>query len=206
MKSTMAKNVSVTLDLPEIQLDNVSEEISSQHVELMKNMIASSRFACADKISTESTVNVNSQSLVDRTLTGMVPDANVTLDLLKEMEPVFSQPIRSQNAQPTQFSTVLLALVKQDFMKFQDSTVKDVPTDKSGMVLSVHGIPHAQVDTYGAINTEDVRPKQSNAHKTQNGTEPYVFVELDFICQVTCVSAVQLVQLGTEELAIHKFQ
>jgi hypothetical protein len=77
---------------------------------------------------------------------------------------------------------------------------------KSGMVLSVHGIPHAQVDTYGAINTEDVRPKQSNAHKTQNGTEPSVFVELDFICQVTCVSAVQPVQLGTEELAIHKFQ
>lgn len=206
MKSTTAKNVSATLDLPEIQLDNVSEEISSQHVELMKNTIASSRFACADQISTESMVNANSQSLVERILTGMVPDANVTLDLSKEMELAFSQPIQSHNAHPTQFSTVLLALVKQDFTKFQDSTVKDVPMGKSGMVLSVHGIPHAQVDTYGAINTEDVRPKQSNAHKTQNGTEPSVFVELDFICQVTCVSAVQPVQLGMEELAIHKFQ
>lgn len=206
MKSTTAKNVSVTLDLPEIQLDNASEEISSQHVEQMKNTMASSRFACANKTSTESMVNANSQSLVERTRTGMVPDANAILDLLKEMEPAFSQPIQSHNAHPTQFSTVLHALVKQDFMKFQDSTVKDVPMDKSGMVLSVHGIPHAQVDTYGAINTEDVRPKQFNAHKTQNGTEPSVFVELDFICRVMCVLAAQPVQLGTEELAIHKSQ
>lgn len=90
MKSTTVRNVSATLDLPEIQLDNVSEEISSQHAEQTKNTITSSRSAYANKISTKSTVNANSQSLVDPTLTGMVPDANATLDLLKEMEPVFS--------------------------------------------------------------------------------------------------------------------
>lgn len=91
-------------------------------------------------------------------------------------------------------------------MKFQDSTVKDALMDKSGMALSAHGIPHAQADTYGAINTEDVMLKPFNANKTQNGMEPSVFVELDFICQVMFALVAQPVQLGMEEHAIHKFQ
>ena len=56
----------------------------------MNNTIVSSRFACVNKTSTESTVNVNFPSFVEPILTGMVPDVNAILDSLNKMVPVFS--------------------------------------------------------------------------------------------------------------------
>ena len=96
-------------------------------------MTVSTKSASVNKISTESTANASSQSLVEPTHTGTVPDVNAALDSSKEMEPAFSSPIQSHNAHQTQSSTVSPVLVPLDFMKFQDSTVKDAPMDKSGM-------------------------------------------------------------------------
>ncbi len=91
-------------------------------------------------------------------------------------------------------------------MKFQDSTAKDALTDKSGMALSALGIPLAQVDTSGTINTEDATQKQFNAHKTLNGMERFVCAILDSTCQLTFVSVVHQTQLGMERIATHKFR
>lgn len=100
----------------------------------------------------------------------------------------------------------LLALVKKDFMKFQDSTVKDALMDRSGMVLNALGIPLAQADTYGTINITDVMLRPFNAHKTLNGTEPSVFaIQTSIWLAMYALDAHQTL-LGTEGHAMHKFQ
>lgn len=203
---TTVKIACVMLDSPETQLDNVSEEISFPHVEPMKSMIVSSRFVCVNKTSTESTVNASSQSLVNLTHTGTVPDANATLDSLREMEPAFTLLIQSHNAHQTQSSTVSRAPVQLDTMKSQDSTAKDALMDKFGMEPNALGTLLAQVDTFGTINTEDVMLRPFNALKTLNGTELCACATMDSTWLVMSALAAHQTLLGTEETATHKFQ
>lgn len=64
-------------------------------------------------------------------------------------------------------------------MKFQNSTAKDAPMDKFGMVLNAVITLLAQADTHGTLNSKDVMPKQFNAHKILTGTELFAFVLQD---------------------------
>jgi hypothetical protein len=91
-------------------------------------------------------------------------------------------------------------------MKFQDSTAKNAPMDKSGMAPSALGILLVQVDTSGTINTEDAMQRPFNVHKTLNGMGRFVCAILDSTYQVTFVSVAHQMQLGTERIATHKFQ
>ena len=172
----------------------------------METITVPTKSVFANKISTESTANASSQSPVEATHTGTVPDVNVTLDSSKEMESVFRSLIRSHNAHQTQSSTVSPVLAPLDFMKFQDSTAKDALMDKFGMAQNALGVPLAQADMSGMINTEDVTQSPFNAHQTLNGMELCVYAILDCIWQVICVSVVQKTLLGTERTATLKFQ
>ena len=90
-------------------------------------------------------------------------------------------------------------------MKFQDSTAKDAPMDKSGTVLSAVGTLLAPADTHGTLNTEDVTLRPFNAHKVPNGMEPCAFVLQATTWLVKFVSNVHPTLLGMEKPAMLKF-
>ncbi len=79
-KFTTVRTVCAISDLAETLLENVSKKTSFHPVDWMKSMTASKKFVSAKKITTESTVNVSSQSPVEPTHTGMVPNVNAILD------------------------------------------------------------------------------------------------------------------------------
>ena len=102
-------------------------------------------------------------------------------------------------------SMVLLVCAKLDIMKFQDSTVKDVPMDKSGTELNAAGTQHVQVDTHGTHNITDATPRPFHAHKMLNGTELCACVPQDTIWLDLSVLNVHQALPGTERPAVLKF-
>lgn len=99
------------------------------------------------------------------------------------------------------------ASVILDFMKSQDSTVKDAPTDKSGTVLHALITPPVPLDSPGTSTITDAIQKPSTVVKTQNGTAPCVSATLDTTkLMETSASSVQPTLPGTERPVTLKFQ
>jgi hypothetical protein len=171
----------------------------------MNNSTISSRFACVEKTTTESTANAKFQSLVEPTHTGTVPNANATLDLFPKTAIVFSWQTHFQFVQPTPDSTVSLVFAKPDSTKYQDLTVRDAPMDKFGMVHDAAGTLLVQTDTYGMVNTTDVKLRPFNVHKTLNGTALSAFALPASTILVQFVSDVHQTLLGMEVHATHKY-
>ena len=94
-----------------------------------------------------------------------------------------------------------------DFMKFPDSTAKDALMHKFGMVQAVLTTPPVQLDLLGTQITTDAIQKLSIVVKTQNGTEPCVFVQ-QAIIKLTETFALDAhpTPLGMEKPVTLKFQ
>lgn len=206
IKSTMDLTVFATSDMPEMHQELVPKSTLPQCVALMKTTIPISRCVYADKTIAESTDNVKSQSFVDQTLTGMVSDANAITVISQLIINAYLLLSQFQSALITPNSTVLLVFAKLDIMKFLDSTVNDVLMEKFGMVFNAHGILPVHLDMSGTQHTEDVMLRLSHAHKTHNGTELCVFVQVEDICLAMSAFNAHQIQLGMESLAILKFQ
>jgi hypothetical protein len=92
-------------------------------------------------------------------------------------------------------------------MRSQDSTAKDAPMDKSGMVQAALTTLPVPLDSPGTLTTIDVIPKPSIAAKTQNGTEPCVSATPDSTkLTETSALSVQPTLPGTERPVTLKFQ
>ncbi len=152
MKFTMVKIVSALLDMVETQLVFVSRRILSPLVELTRHLIVSTRLVFAIQITIESMVNVNFQSFVDRTLTGMVSSANVTLDLSTTIINVFLLQLPIHFVPIIHTSMEWLVFVMLVHMKFPDTIVSSVQMDKSGMAQNVILTPLVPMDIFTIIN------------------------------------------------------
>jgi hypothetical protein len=101
-------------------------------------------------------VNVNSQLLVDSIHTGMVSDVNAILVSLITTINASLLPLPHQSALKMLTSMESHVFVMINFMKFQDSTVKDALMDKFGTDQDATLTQHVHRDMF-------TTPKRINA-------------------------------------------
>lgn len=118
---------------------------------------------------------------------------------------VFSLRLSLQSVQETLTSMELLVFVMMDFMKFQDTTVKDVPMEKFGMGWNVITTHHVHQDMFTTLIKINVILKPSIVDKILFGMELYVFAMQVIIYWMEIALNVLPIQLGMEKAVIPKF-